>query len=269
MPTAAIMRDMTHSSYWCDAHGLRVHARVAAPHEQGAIGEVVLVHGLGVSSRYMVPLLEQLGATTRCWAPDLPGHGRSQDPGRAYRLPELVDLLDAWLDAAHVERPLLVGNSYGCQLAAELARSRDVAGLVLVGPTMERERRSLARHVLRLAADQVFEPAALTALQAGDYVETGFRRTMREFRDSQNHDLIATLREIDAPTIVARGSRDTIARRDWCERVAAAASAPLHEVPGRGHCINTTAPRRIAQLSLELLAAAALATEPFANPATT
>jgi len=60
---------------------MRMHARVPtrqirAPHTD----PVVLVHGLGVSSRYMLPILVLLAPRYRVFAPDLPGFGHSTKP---------------------------------------------------------------------------------------------------------------------------------------------------------------------------------------------
>src|SRR5215217_647908 len=68
---------------WTDVPtlGCRVHARTWAgsPGEQRA--PVVLVHGLGLSSRYLAPLGRRLAALGhRVLAPDLPGFGRSPKP---------------------------------------------------------------------------------------------------------------------------------------------------------------------------------------------
>src|ERR671910_2246631 len=43
---------------------------------------VVLVHGLVVSSRYMVPTLKRLAAYHRVYAPELPGFGEGEKPRR-------------------------------------------------------------------------------------------------------------------------------------------------------------------------------------------
>jgi 2-hydroxy-6-oxonona-2,4-dienedioate hydrolase len=57
-----------------------MHARTSedpAPEENPM---VVLVHGLVVSSRYMVPAAELLAADYRVYAPDLPGFGSGCGP---------------------------------------------------------------------------------------------------------------------------------------------------------------------------------------------
>jgi pimeloyl-ACP methyl ester carboxylesterase len=66
------------SSSWTQVNGRRMHARVG-----GRVGApaVVLLHGLGVSSRYMLPLARELAPHFRVYAVDLPGFGRSSGGG--------------------------------------------------------------------------------------------------------------------------------------------------------------------------------------------
>jgi pimeloyl-ACP methyl ester carboxylesterase len=47
------------------------------------ISTVLLVHGLVISSRYMMPIARQLAPWGRVYAVDLPGYGESEKPGRA------------------------------------------------------------------------------------------------------------------------------------------------------------------------------------------
>ena len=46
---------------------------------------VVLVHGYGVSSAYLLPLARALAGRCAVYVPDLPGHGRSEDPETPHR----------------------------------------------------------------------------------------------------------------------------------------------------------------------------------------
>jgi 2-hydroxy-6-oxonona-2,4-dienedioate hydrolase len=60
-------------------------------------------------------------------------------------VPQLADALTAWIGAAGIGRPALVGNSFGCQVIVELAarHPEQVACAVLQGPTMDAAARSL------------------------------------------------------------------------------------------------------------------------------
>jgi 2-hydroxy-6-oxonona-2,4-dienedioate hydrolase len=52
---------------------------------------VVLVHGLVVSSHYMVPTLKKLAAYHRVYAPDLPDFCESEKPRRVLDVTGLYD----------------------------------------------------------------------------------------------------------------------------------------------------------------------------------
>jgi len=60
---------------WTVVAGTRMHARVSGSPGDGPV--VVLVHGLVVSARYMIPAMKLLALLHRVYAPDLPGSGKS------------------------------------------------------------------------------------------------------------------------------------------------------------------------------------------------
>ncbi len=64
-------------SRWTRVEGLPVHARVSADSAPGS-PPVVLVHGIGVASRFMVPIAELLAPHHPVYAPDLPVSARAQ-----------------------------------------------------------------------------------------------------------------------------------------------------------------------------------------------
>jgi pimeloyl-ACP methyl ester carboxylesterase len=90
---------------------------------------------------------------------DLPGFGLSGDPGRVLDVTEHADHLADWLQAADLSPVAVLGNSFGCQVAVELAvRHPDqVRGLVLVGPTMDLAARTAPRQILRWPRDTARE----------------------------------------------------------------------------------------------------------------
>ena len=136
---------------WITVGGLRIHYRVWSGH--GPVGRlpVVLVHGFGVSSRYMVPLGEALARDFRVYAPDLPGFGRSEQPADVLDISGLAEALASWMAALGLGPAVLIGNSLGCQVIVEVAlrHSERVACLVLQGPTPDPAARSAGQQVLR------------------------------------------------------------------------------------------------------------------------
>src|SRR5215204_260661 len=90
----------------------RPRLREKEPEERPA---VILVHGLIVSSRYMVPTLRQLVPRHRAYAADLPGFGKSANPSRVLNVSGLSGALAAWMGAVGLKSAVLVGNSLGRQ----------------------------------------------------------------------------------------------------------------------------------------------------------
>ena len=123
--------------------------------------EVVLLHGLGASYAMWEPVAEELARRgISVLVPDLLGFGRSRDIGTTFSLAEHAMAVARLMDGSGASAPLVVGHSFGCAVAAQLARTRAdrVAGLVLVSPPAFRDRERararlarrgwLARHVL-------------------------------------------------------------------------------------------------------------------------
>jgi 2-hydroxy-6-oxonona-2,4-dienedioate hydrolase len=99
---------------WTRVGGLQIHARVSGGPEPARHPAVVLVHGLVVSSRYMIPTAERLAPHYQVFMPDLPGFGRSERPPGILDVAGLSDALSAWMGGVGLERAALVGNSMGC-----------------------------------------------------------------------------------------------------------------------------------------------------------
>src|SRR5918992_4506038 len=103
---------------WVVADRVTVHAMVSGSPRMADARPLVLVHGLGLSHRYMMPVAEELARDYHVYVPDLPGFGDSGHPRRTLTLPELADGLAAWMRAVGLSRVPLLGNSQGCQIIA-------------------------------------------------------------------------------------------------------------------------------------------------------
>jgi pimeloyl-ACP methyl ester carboxylesterase len=95
---------------------------------------VMLAHGMRCDHRHMRTLFDHLSRTRRVVSVDLRGHGASDAPDSEYSNEEMTGDL-AWL-AAHLglDRPVMIGHSFGGSLSLYLAATRPelVGGLVLL-----------------------------------------------------------------------------------------------------------------------------------------
>ncbi len=222
---------------------------------------VVLVHGLGLSGRYFVPLARRLAANgATVLVPDLPGNAWSRAAAR--RMPDVEQAADAlarWHRRLSPGPSLLVANSVGCQVAAALAvrHPRLVRRLVLLGPALE-PRVSAPRHCGRLLADAPREPLSLLATAVADYLLTGplrFAASLRHALRDAAGAFEGHLARVDVPTLVVRGAGDTIASHAWIRRVARLLpDGRAADVPGAAHAAHYSAPETVARLIEEFVA---------------
>ncbi|MEI4270594.1 alpha/beta hydrolase [Klenkia sp. LSe6-5] len=235
--------------------GLRSGRTVRVHHSEAGTGgrPIVLVHGLGMSGRSMVPALQVLGRERRTLAPDLPGYGRTRGGGRPLGIPGLADALVRWLDAAGLDEVDLVGHSMGAQVAAAaVLRAPGRAGhLVLVGPTRDPAARTWVGQAWRLLVDAPRERPALIPVAVRDYLRAGPLTMVAVLRHALRRPEEQAMGGVDVPTLVLRGSRDPVAGQRWCEDlVRRLPQGRLQVVPGAPHGLVFSAPEAFARAVL-------------------
>ncbi len=105
--------------------------------DEGSGEVVVLIHGLGGSSRNFSPIADELARSHRVVAIDRPGSGYSaRPPARSPALFDQADVIAATLDQLAIESAVVVGHSLGGAVALALAleHPRIVSRLVLLAP---------------------------------------------------------------------------------------------------------------------------------------
>ena len=106
---------------------------LAVRERAGGHAPVLLVHGLASNRRLWTGVADELvAAGHRVVAVDLRGHGQSSKPRSGYDFPTLVADLRALMAALGLDRPVVVGQSMGGNLAVELAAA-DASVRAVVG----------------------------------------------------------------------------------------------------------------------------------------
>jgi pimeloyl-ACP methyl ester carboxylesterase len=122
------------TSQFVTVNGTRLHFVI-----KGAGRPVVLIHGNPGSCQDWTRLLGPLSIHNKAIAFDRPGHGHSDRPKHEEATVEVqARLLHDALNQLKIERPVVVGHSWGGALALVYAMNypKEVAGVVLVAPAI-------------------------------------------------------------------------------------------------------------------------------------
>jgi pimeloyl-ACP methyl ester carboxylesterase len=249
---------------WTHAGRDRVFVRVPSELKRRSNGSmpefettpIVLVHGLS-SSRSLKPLIKALGDRRPVFAPDLPGFGMSDQPIHPLDVPGLADALRRWMLDNGLAPAIVIGVSFGCQVAVDLAARypASVDRLVLVGPTFDPEARTPARLALRWARNAPRSSPRLAPTVVHDFIDAGPWRSVRTLRRALEDPVEEKLADIEAPTLVVRQSRDHLVPAEWVERVARKIpDAELVELPKAARAIGPRTAARLTALLVPFLA---------------
>jgi pimeloyl-ACP methyl ester carboxylesterase len=223
---------------------------------------LLLLHGALCDSRCWRPQLDGLADEFTVIAWDAPGCGQSADPPESWRLPDYADCVAAFAQALDLERPHVVGLSFGGGLALELfGRHRALPRtLVLAGAyagwagslpaevveervrgmlrDSTRDPRQVALEFSETLFDESTDPTLVDEVVdlIADFHPAGVRAMAQGLAEA---DLRHVLPTVDVPTLVLYGDADRrspmhVAR----ELEVGIPGARLTVIPGVGHLSN-------------------------------
>lgn len=233
-------------------HGVSLHALVATEAAPADAPPLVLIHGSGLSGRYMVPTARLLAQDFPVYVPDIPGYGDSEDPGEVLNIPQMSDWLVAWMDAIGLERASFLGNSFGCQVIVDLAMRypERVDRLILQGPTTPPDERSTFWQFIRWRQNEPYNPEMLGEVTAPEYGKAGLWRMIRSYVFQVTDPVEEKVRHIEAPTLVVRGEHDPITHQAFAEMLARRLPrGELLILPDVAHTLVFTAPGPLAEVT--------------------
>ena len=193
-------------------HRVQIRGHIVPYRVIGEGEPVVLIHGLGGSSRCWARSVSALASRHRVYLVDLPGFGVLRRLHRQFALSSASTWLAEWMRAAGVGRAHLVGHSMGAFIAARLAVELPSAvdRLVLVSAAGVPVGRSVLGCLRRLPAGWRHHTPGAWRLLLPDAVLTRPTLVWRTAQELLAQDLRATLREIRTPTLVLWDTDDPV-----------------------------------------------------------
>jgi len=228
---------------------------------------LLFLHGLdGIEGA--APLQRELAKHFTVYAPSHPGFGASAGSPRIDRVDDLGYFYLDMLDQLGLDRPVIVGTSFGAWVAAEMLTKEPgrAAQLVLVSPlglpTAERREQYVADIFMLSRQElgkrmQVGEPALGSDMKTlATLPEDRLRRLMRNDEAAShfgwtpymsNKKLGDRTHRIASPTLVIWGEADGIVsakyRDDWRKALP---QAEVECFEGAGHRLHADQPARLA-----------------------
>jgi pimeloyl-ACP methyl ester carboxylesterase len=230
---------------------------------------LVLLHGGLSDHREWRHQIDGLSDAFTVVAWDTPGCGGSSDPPETFRMPDYADRLASFIEALGLDRPHVLGLSWGSTLALELYRRRpDIPRtLILTGAyagwagslppaTVEDRLTSSLRDLEALSAEafvRTWVPSLFTDGAPLDVVEAyvvvmadlhpeGMRPMLHAMADADQRDVLPT---IAVPTLLLYGAEDRRSPLPVAHEMHdAIPGSSLTVLPDVGHMSNLEAPER-------------------------
>jgi pimeloyl-ACP methyl ester carboxylesterase len=249
---------------------------------------LLMIHGWMGSSYSYRPLLARLSGRRRAIALDLPGFGLSRKAGIEYNLEFFMSFLNRYLQVMRLQRVVLVGHSFGGELAVHFAlrHPEKVEKLILIAPYgLEGEEGGLrllrrsgflvdlfsslnSRAALEWGMRQntFHDPALITPDQVDSVAATALTPEGRKAQAAIAKNVLGRypvddlLARLKAPVLLIWGEEDRLLELEWGKKyfslLPPQSAAGLYTVPAAGHLPQVEAPDRTAELILRFLAEA-------------
>ena len=232
-----------------EVDGQRVFTRVyrvtrdRGPRPLGGDGVpvVVLVHGIGVSARYFIPLANSIAEFADVVMIDLPGFSTLPDPQRGLGIEGFARVVLDVIDIAGITDPIILGHSMGAQVVVEAVAQRpDVAGrILLLGPPVNAAERSLVKVGFRFLQSCVLEPIRVGMVAIPAYFMCGMHWFVEVLPAMLKYPIENRIPQISPLTIPMHGEHDFVAPEEWLEELAERVDGPaeIYTVSHAAHSV--------------------------------
>lgn len=221
---------------------------------------LLFIHGAGGNHLYWPPEVRRLGSF-EIYAPDLPGHGKSEGRG-LQSIEAYAAVVQEWITAMNLPPLAIVGHSMGGAIALSMAMNHPdqvlSLGLVSTGASLR-----VASQLLESAASQTTFYHAVDMVvkgcfspEADDRLVELARQRMETVRPTVLHgdflacdefDVTLQVNEIRQPTLVLCGEMDRMTPLRYSEFLATnIPGAQIVIIPGAGHMLQLEQPQTTA-----------------------
>jgi pimeloyl-ACP methyl ester carboxylesterase len=230
---------------YIDIDNIRLHYE-----QTGEGAPVILMHGWGCNTT-TVASIARVAAQTHCvYNIDFPGFGKTNEPPAVWGVELYTQFIEKFAKALGLNKPTLIGHSFGGRVGILYASRNEVDKLILVDAAGVKPTRKLsyyikvysfktAKNVVKLFLPKDKATQIIDKMRAGkgsaDYAAAS--PTMRAILSKVvNEDLKHVMPNIKAPTLLIWGENDTATPlKDAQKMEKLIPDAGLVSFPGCGH----------------------------------
>lgn len=174
---------------------------------------IVYLHGWGQNIQMMEPIANPLVKTHHLIILDLPGFGESDEPETAWTLDEYVEMLHTLLERLKIDKPNLIGHSFGGKISLLYASKYEVDKLMLLASPFKVKIKKPSKKVQLLKkAAQIPGLGKLAESMKKHIGSTDYKNASPIMRDilvkHVNTDLTESAKNIKCPTFIIWGTND-------------------------------------------------------------
>ena len=174
---------------------------------------ILYLHGWGQNIEMMEPIAKPFLSTHRVIILDLPGFGASDKPKEAWTLTDYVTMIHDFLSFLHVEKPNIIGHSFGGKLALLYASLYETKRVVLLASPYKVKFKKqplkvrIYKTIKRIPGLKWLANGMKNKIGSTDYKNAD--PIMREILVKHvNTDLTEQAKKVKAPTLLIWGTKD-------------------------------------------------------------
>lgn len=174
---------------------------------------LVFLHGWGQNIEMMKPIADPFQKDFNILIIDLPGYGLSEEPKNEYSVFDYVEIIKKICDKLSINKPVLIGHSFGGKISLAYASKYDVEKIILFGSPFKKEYEKLPLKVKALKTLKKvpglnkLENFAKKHMGSTDYKNAS--PMMRKILvNTVNLDISNEIKKIKAPALIIWGTND-------------------------------------------------------------